>query len=67
VEALVELLDEDEVELEPHAARPSASSTTPASAPILFLITASPLAGLLDDGIRGFRPAAGLVLRGKSL
>ena len=43
VEELVELLDVVELELEPHAARPSASSATPASVPILFLITASPL------------------------
>jgi hypothetical protein len=39
---LVELLDD--VELLPHAARPSASTATLASAPILFLVTATPLA-----------------------
>jgi hypothetical protein len=50
LELLVELLDEVELELLPHAARPSASSTTPASAPIFVLITTSPLAGLHDDG-----------------
>jgi hypothetical protein len=33
----------------PHAARPNASTTQPASAPNLFLITTSPLAGLSDD------------------
>jgi fermentation-respiration switch protein FrsA (DUF1100 family) len=38
-----ELLDELEL---PHAARPSASKATLASAPILFLVTTSPLAGL---------------------
>jgi hypothetical protein len=41
-------LDEllDELELLPHADRPSASNATLASAPILFLVTTSPLAGL---------------------
>jgi hypothetical protein len=50
---LDELLDELELELPdelelllPQAARPSASKATLASAPILFLITTSPLAGL---------------------
>jgi hypothetical protein len=43
---LVELLEEFEL---PHAARPNASTTQPASAPNLFLITTSPLAGLSDD------------------
>jgi hypothetical protein len=38
-----------ELEL-PHAARPNASTAQPASALILFLITASPLAGLSFDG-----------------
>jgi hypothetical protein len=38
----LELLDELELLL-PHAARPSASTATLASAPILFLITTSPL------------------------
>jgi hypothetical protein len=40
-------VDVDDFELLPHAARPSASTTVPTSAPVLFLITASPLAGLL--------------------
>jgi len=40
LELLVELLDELEL---PHAARPNASTAQPASAPILFLITTSPL------------------------
>jgi hypothetical protein len=49
--ALLELLDVlvevELVELElPHAARPNASTAQPASALNLFLITASPLAGL---------------------
>jgi hypothetical protein len=45
VELELELLDELELLL-PQAARPSASKATLASAPILFLITTSPLAGL---------------------
>jgi hypothetical protein len=40
---VVELLEELEL---PHAARPNASTAAPASAPILFLITTSPLTGL---------------------
>jgi hypothetical protein len=48
LEAVVplELLEELELEL-PHAARPNASTAQPASAPILFLITTSPLAGVI--------------------
>jgi hypothetical protein len=38
----------DELELLPHAARPRASIAALASAPILFLVTTSPLAGLRD-------------------
>jgi hypothetical protein len=45
--ALLELLEELEL---PHAARPNASTAQPASAPILFLITTSPLAGLSVAG-----------------
>jgi hypothetical protein len=45
----LELLDELELLL-PQAARPSASKATLASAPILFLITTSPLAGLRVHG-----------------
>jgi hypothetical protein len=49
VELELELLDELELLL-PQAARPSASKATLASAPILFLITTSPLAGLRVHG-----------------
>jgi hypothetical protein len=48
----LELLDELELLL-PQAARPSASKATLASAPILFLITTSPLAGLRIYGPDG--------------
>jgi hypothetical protein len=52
VELVVELL---ELEL-PHAARPTASIAQPASAPNLFWITTSPLAGLsLTARLRAFR------------
>jgi hypothetical protein len=47
---LLVVLDVLEVLELPHAARPNASTAQPASALILFLITASPLAGLSFDG-----------------
>jgi hypothetical protein len=46
LEAVVPELLFDELEL-PHAARPNASDAQPASAPILFLITKSPLVDCL--------------------
>ena len=63
------MLDEllDELELLPHAASPSASNATPASAPILFLVTTSPLAGLRVEGRRVAVTLAGTVLRGSLL
>jgi hypothetical protein len=42
----------------PHAASPNASTAQPASALILFLITASPLAGLSFDGAWSTRLSA---------
>jgi hypothetical protein len=47
----------EELEL-PHAARPNANIAQPASAPILFLITTSPLAGLSFDCARDARSSA---------
>jgi hypothetical protein len=47
----------EELEL-PHAARPNASIAQPVSAPNLFLITASPLAGLSVDGAYDARSSA---------
>ena len=52
LDAVLELLDELEL---PHAARPNASAAQPTSAPILFLITASPLTGLIVDCEPGMR------------
>jgi hypothetical protein len=51
---LVEGVLDDELEL-PHAARPNAAVAHAASAPNLFLITTSPLAGL---SIQAHRPTA---------
>jgi len=42
----------DDLELLPHAARPSTSTATPANAPILLMTTTSPLAGLCEGGAR---------------
>ena len=50
----------------PHAASPSASNAQPASAPILFLVTTSPLAGLRVDERRG-REGLRAVGAGRSL
>jgi hypothetical protein len=67
VDALeLELLDELELLL-PQAARPSTSKATLKSAPILFLITTSPLAGLSLDCARGTQFYAESACRGKSV
>jgi hypothetical protein len=52
---LLELLEELEL---PHAASPNASTAQPAMALILFLITASPLAGLSSAGTSSMRLSA---------
>jgi hypothetical protein len=64
VVVLVFVLDDSEL---PHAARPSVSSAQLASAPIFFLITTSPLAGLSFDGAKWHAQSAGTACRGQSL